>query len=284
MISIVICSRDPQTLSDVSQDVEATIGVPYEIIAIDNSQGKYGICAAYNAGAEQSKYDILCFMHEDIKFLTPNWGTIVVRTFQDKSIGAIGVAGSTYVPVAPCPWWETGESNNRTYISHTVEDTIQEKFYKNPNNESLSDVVVLDGVWICTRRRIWQQSPFDEKTFPEFHFYDVDFCSEVYKNHRVCVTFDILIEHFSHGTLNSSWVKNALKYYKKRSKELPLGKTTYSEEEMKLINEALYIKFIYRLKEVSVKRKVIAKYVYNLFLLQPFKKDSLYHVKQLLKR
>ena len=43
MISIVICSRSETALENVSQSVSLTIGVPYEIIAIDNSKGEYSI-------------------------------------------------------------------------------------------------------------------------------------------------------------------------------------------------------------------------------------------------
>ncbi len=50
MISIIICSRDADYLRKVSENVAATIGVPYEIQAIDNSKGAYGICEAYNLG------------------------------------------------------------------------------------------------------------------------------------------------------------------------------------------------------------------------------------------
>lgn len=73
MISIIICSKNKDLLKDVSANIELTIGVPYEIIAIENNKGEFGICKAYNDGASKAKYDIFCFMHEDISFETQNW-------------------------------------------------------------------------------------------------------------------------------------------------------------------------------------------------------------------
>ncbi|MCE5282251.1 MAG: glycosyltransferase family protein, partial [Deltaproteobacteria bacterium] len=80
MISIIICSRDSGALKEVSGNIEETIGVPYEIIAIDNSRNQYSIFDAYNLGAEQSTFDHLCFMHEDILYHTPHWGSAVIKT------------------------------------------------------------------------------------------------------------------------------------------------------------------------------------------------------------
>ncbi|RFP64156.1 hypothetical protein D0N36_15745 [Hymenobacter lapidiphilus] len=54
MISLIICTRDPAALAAVSQSAAATIGVPFEIVPIDNSQGQYGICEAYNLGAARA--------------------------------------------------------------------------------------------------------------------------------------------------------------------------------------------------------------------------------------
>jgi glycosyltransferase involved in cell wall biosynthesis len=283
MISLVICSRNAHSLATVCRSVEATIGVPYELIAIDNSQGQYGICEAYNVGAQKANFGVICFMHEDIQFLTPNWGMKVLSHFQDETIGVLGVAGSTYLPVAPCPWWEAGEGNIRAQILHTSGNVKEERMYYNPGAESLSDVAVVDGVWICARKKLWEQHPFDQHTFPEFHFYDIDFCTEARKVARVCVTFEVLIEHFSYGSMNNSWTKNALIYYKKRKQLFPIGTTHYSGPEVKRINIKGYISFIYRLKALNVKRKTITKYLIKLLSLDPLHKDSLYQVKELMK-
>ena len=41
MISLIICSTREELDPVLKDNIAATIGVPYEIIHIDNSQGKY---------------------------------------------------------------------------------------------------------------------------------------------------------------------------------------------------------------------------------------------------
>src|SRR5689334_15986246 len=96
MISIIVCSRSLQLFNKLSINVETTIGVPYEIIKIDNSNKSYSLCKAYNIGAKQSKYSYLCFVHEDVLFRTINWGMRLIEHLSQTNAGLIGVAGAVY--------------------------------------------------------------------------------------------------------------------------------------------------------------------------------------------
>lgn len=62
MLSIIISSYQPQFYSALEKNIAETIGIPYEIIKIDNPN-LMGICEAYNKGASLSKYDYLLFVH-----------------------------------------------------------------------------------------------------------------------------------------------------------------------------------------------------------------------------
>lgn len=59
MVSIIICSVSPLLLEDLKQNIAQTIGVEYEIIAIDNREKRWPIAKAYNYGAQQAKYPYL---------------------------------------------------------------------------------------------------------------------------------------------------------------------------------------------------------------------------------
>ncbi len=225
MLSIIICSANKELLRQVTKNVERTVGIPFEVVAIENSDGRYGICEAYNAGASQSKYDVLCFMHEDILFHTENWGQNVINTLADLSIGLIGVAGGQAKTRIPEPWWIPAYDFNRIHLIQSFPNgSPSVKELVNPYKEPISDVVTVDGVWFCCRKEIWQQNRFDSETFKEFHFYDLDFAMQVFQaGHRVCVVYDVLIEHISPGSINRSWVENAVKFSKKWRKKLPVG-------------------------------------------------------------
>ena len=96
MISVIICSAYADRLEKVKQSIAATIGVPYELITTDNAVEKIGIRRAYNRSARAAKYDILCFMHDDLELLTMDWGKRVLQHFEDPSLAMTGLAGSRY--------------------------------------------------------------------------------------------------------------------------------------------------------------------------------------------
>ena len=77
MISIVICSISPERLRQVIQNIQGTIGVEYEIIAIDNREKNWPIARVYNEGAYRAQYPYLFFVHEDVKFHSRNWGLVI---------------------------------------------------------------------------------------------------------------------------------------------------------------------------------------------------------------
>ncbi|RZK45344.1 MAG: hypothetical protein EOO61_00180 [Hymenobacter sp.] len=219
MLSIVICSRAQPVLQEISKNVAATIGVPYEIIAIDNSGGKYSIFQAYNLGISQSKYEYLCFMHEDIAFETQNWGQKVLEAFAaNPKLGLLGVAGSSYKPAVPSGWSFDSSCDKTTYINiiqHYKSKSASNKIYSNPRNERISPVVSVDGVWFCTTREAVDKIKFDEATFAGFHCYDVDFSLSVLQHYEVAVTFEVLINHFSEGSFDDSWTTETLKLHDK---------------------------------------------------------------------
>lgn len=226
MISLIICSREEKLLIQVRETIAKTIGLPHEIIAIDNSAGKHSIFEAYNQGIALSKYDVLCFMHEDISFDTPNWGQVVLDTFAaHPKLGLLGVAGSTYKPLVPSGW-SHGLATQRTTFMHLVQHYKQggsELFHNNPTGKPFAKVVSVDGVWFCTTKAVVSQIKFDAATFKGFHCYDVDFSLSVGQRFEVGVTFDILIHHFSEGSLNDSWFTETLKLHKKWRATLPIN-------------------------------------------------------------
>ena len=95
MISIIVCSINPDAAEKLKRNIAATIGnMEYEVIVFDNRTSGYGICKVYNSCAEKSRYDFLCFLHEDVQFDTIAWGEKIVRTLSEPECGAIGFAGS----------------------------------------------------------------------------------------------------------------------------------------------------------------------------------------------
>lgn len=101
MLSIIVCSRNQTLPKEFTENVSTTVGVEYEIVAIDNSQNNYSIFSAYNLGFSKCKYPYLCFVHEDVQFHTQNWGEKIIAHLQEANTGILGLAGSDLVTRVP---------------------------------------------------------------------------------------------------------------------------------------------------------------------------------------
>lgn len=221
MISIVICGRDKEISQNLYNNINTTIGVPYELVYIDNSDNKLNLFSAYNKGVLASKYELICFMHDDVIYKTRLWGSLVVDKFSLSEVGAIGVAGTPYVSYFPGPWWASNlvaqniiQENKQTTLNYT--STLQ--------NQLIAPVILLDGVWFCIRKSIFKHIQFDEINFNGFHMYDMDIAMQIFdKGYKLFCIYDILIEHKSIGKLNKNWIINRVQFYKKWKKKLPLS-------------------------------------------------------------
>ncbi|MES2417825.1 MAG: glycosyltransferase [Bacteroidota bacterium] len=225
MISVIIASVHRDLLDNVYANIDDTIGLPYEIISIENSDGQKGLCEIYNIGARRAKYNILCFMHEDIAIKTADWGLTVVEAFdKNKELGVLGVAGSSYKAFAPSGWGIGGERNTEAYnYFQRFKDLSKPVIhaYLNAKDLKSQEVVTVDGMWFCTTKEIALEFGFDEVLFTGFHCYDLDYCLNVGTSYQIRVTFEILMEHFSEGGYNKDWFFDTLKLHNKWSDQLP---------------------------------------------------------------
>ncbi|WP_109673988.1 glycosyltransferase [Dyadobacter jejuensis] len=238
MISIVICSVNPAHLEEVRANIHATIGVPYEVLAYDNRNTGKGICEVYNQGAQESRFPIICFMHEDVQMRTPDWGKTVLGIFDAQpQAGIVGVAGGGYKSLAPSGWnceqFQSDEKSFQHILQGYKYDNRPELYVNhNPRNEPLSEVVCVDGVWLCTRKELAIAKPFDQQLLKGFHGYDIDFCLSHFGSHKIYVTYDILMVHYSEGNFNKEWLDTILKLHQKWSQSLPLSICSLSEREI----------------------------------------------------
>lgn len=284
MISIIICSRGPEFRKLVIENIAITVGVPYEIVSIDNSKNEYSICAAYNKGAFESSYDILCFAHEDIEFKISNWGEIVARILADESVGVIGATGGKWLMNAPGTWWSCG---NKFLSSNIIDVSSAQGYskhtYSNPEGKTLVDVAAVDGLWICVRKNVWKEYPFDEKNFNGFHFYDVDFCANMFSKYRICVTMEVIIAHHSRGSYNDAWYIYANTFYRKHMHHLPIGNPQLRHNEVAKQEYDWSKIFIHATVARKLPVRIGFDYLIRCIKIFPFKKDTawliLYYLK-----
>jgi glycosyltransferase involved in cell wall biosynthesis len=250
MISVIICSANAEDLRDVRINIAQTIGVAYEIIAIDNSDGSKGICEVYNMGARRAQYDALCFMHEDIEMKTQNWGRNLLNLFErDAKIGLVGVAGGGYKSLTPSGWYNYSFERNGGAYSNVLQGykhagKEEGHDYNNPKYQLYSKVACIDGCWMSMPKQVWEKFPFDARRFKRFHGYDLDISLSVNQQYNVVVTFDILLRHFSEGKFDQVWFKEMLKVHEKWSHMLPFDGDGLIGEDLFLTEKWAYRRFL----------------------------------------
>ncbi len=254
MISIVISTYRPDLLQSLKENIAATIGTDYEIIAIENHRPKKGLCEVYNLGTLQAKYPVVCYAHEDINIKTNDWGKLVLQLFDSNNkLGVVGTAGSTYKPCTPSGWSFPWASHHLSTYMNILQSDKQmgqaNHVYNNPKKELYSKVVCIDGVWFCAKKEIALEIPFDEKTFKGFHCYDVDFSLSVFQKYEVAVTFEVLIEHFSEGSFNKEWIAETLKLHLKWRGKLPIDLEGLTKEQQSWEEEHAFRYLLHVMKE-----------------------------------
>jgi len=209
MLSIIVSSYQEDFFKKFEQSVISTIGdnFIYEIIKILNPN-IMGICEAYNLGASKSKFDNLLFIHEDVSFNTLSWGNILIEYLKNPDVGCIGIAGSNIKTLLPIPWWSL-DSNSFSNINQYFKNDKIVKFRESKINE----VILLDGVFISCRKKIWQEIKFNQNILKGFHGYDIDYSLRTSSKYKNYVINNILIEHYSEGSLSKKWFVDLLKIY-----------------------------------------------------------------------
>jgi Glycosyltransferase like family len=222
MISVIICSIDPDKFTQIRQHFQQLFGAePYELIGIHDARS---LSEAYNHGIAQAKGDVLIFSHDDIEFLIPqSWLVRLKRHLSHFDI--VGIAGTNRL-VNP-KWFYAGHP----YIfGQVVRPGNPQKtefpyiltIYATPAS-IVGDIQAIDGLFLAVRRDVLTSVAFDEKTFDGFHCYDIDFTFCAYlAGFKLAVACDLPVIHKSGGKFDSdAWRTSAEKLMQKHGYRLP---------------------------------------------------------------
>ena len=213
-------------------NIQTTVGAPFEIIAIDNHDNDYSLTRAYNYGAKKARFNYLVFVHEDILFHTNDWGRRLVNHLKDLKVSLVGILGCTIKTRIPSGVWVPIPSLIRINQLQRKPDGSVEHNYNNPCHETSSEVAILDGMFLATRRENWEIAPFDDELLTHFHGYDVDFSLAQGQLGKVIVIYDILIEHFSEGNFSAEWAIAQQKVVIKWKNKLPSVASNYIDKAL----------------------------------------------------
>jgi len=256
MISVITCSIKPDICKRMLDSISQTIGTEYETIVFDNRETKYGICKAYNEAAKKAKGNYLCFVHEDIVIKTVDWGKDLIKFAESNDdCGVIGIAG--------------GKCAKRNFIDYGGSDSLIKVYdggssgnnldpetnlyyhYSNPDNETFSKAISLDGVFLFVKKSIWENNKFDEETFKGFHFYDADFSFSISQKYQNYVYFGMDLYHFSRGNVEKTYCESMFLFQKKWRDKLPSCLPGHKISFMEELRRASQVFVLYRKNNFS---------------------------------
>jgi len=217
-VSVVISTRKID--DEYLKHVEKMFSHPKTEILIYENDGVNSLPEIYNIGLNDSKYDIVVFIHDDLILETKNITPKIIRLF-DKNLdyGIIGIAGTDNLISGM--WWQD-RSSMYGIVGHEHEGKRHVNHYsKGDYSENLKQVIVVDGLFMMVHKKRIKHT-FNQQ-FEGFHFYDLPICIE---NHldgvKIGVTTKIKVTHKSIGMVNKKWEKNKLLFEALYEKNFPV--------------------------------------------------------------
>ncbi len=258
MISFIICSKNNEQLEALNHNLFQLVTIPYEVLSYDNQDNK-GICEVYNSLATKSKFEVLCFLHEDVRFYKNNFTKSILQKLLKPETGIIGFAGGRFKTKAPSSWFIDNYCRKNFYQLKKDGDLMLE--YENPNNETFSQVVTLDGFCLFMNKKVWQENKFDDTSFSGFHFYDLDITTQVNSSYKNYVCNNVEIAHLSMGNFDKNWAQNCLIYTEKWSKTLPLAIDDIALQKKNRLEVYYHYQFIKKLISLDYNKKEVIQQI-----------------------
>lgn len=221
VVCVVVLSYRPALLEALRTNIAASIGVPYELLVLDNGDGRYrSMAVAYNEGARRATAPIVCFVHEDVAFKSEAWGLRLAEHLErDPRIGLIGVIGSKIKSYQPTS--HTNIIEGERYKCGSVNAPWPAQGLPS-GAAAAEDAVCVDGLFLALPRRILERIRFDEVLITGFHGYDLDISLQVHLGGaRVIAARDIAMDHFSKGNRTRAWYETNRAISRKWGRLLP---------------------------------------------------------------
>jgi tetratricopeptide (TPR) repeat protein len=200
MTSVIFCSVDDAKCAATIELYDRLFHrAPYELIPIRDA---HSLSEAYNRGIASSKGDVIVLSHDDIDILDSNFAGRLHHHLRQFDV--VGVMGATRMTGPGWNW--SWHPHLRGWITHRSPDDLEWAPAVVDPRPIAGDVVVLDGVLIAGRRRVFEQIAFDEETFDGFHLYDIDWSYRAAQaGCRLGVAGDLRLVHASRGNFDATW-------------------------------------------------------------------------------
>lgn len=221
MITIVYSThKDEKYNQEFKSNILKNVGLKDVQILEYINKNQFSLSQIYNRGIDESIYDIVVCIHNDVK-IEKNWGKKIIDDFNNNpEFAIIGKAGSCYMPQTGV-YWEKMQQTMVGQVYHEPEGQKKWLSKYSPNFPRLIPVVTIDGLFISFDKTKIKHR-FDEE-IEGFHFYDHGFCIPNFLDGvKIGVTSSFEITHKSVGKPNDEFYRTKGKFIEKYKKELPI--------------------------------------------------------------
>lgn len=218
VISVVISTRKRD--DKYVNEIKKILSHPKSEVLIYENDNQYSLPELYNKGLEESKNDIVVFIHDDLIINEKNLTPKIVKLFdKNPEFGIIGIAGTDKLTTGK--WWENRE-NMFGVVGH-IQDNKRHvnKYSKQTFPDVPKEVVIVDGLFMMVHKKRLKHT-FNEE-FKGFHFYDLPICVENFLDGvKIGVTTKFHVTHKSIGEVDKKWEKDKYLFEALYEKNFPL--------------------------------------------------------------
>jgi SAM-dependent methyltransferase len=166
MIIFGTCIGDAERYEQIALPaIRRCAGPEDEIVSLP---GDEGIGAAYNAIILQARRrhgcEALVLLHEDVELIDDNFRPKVLHALGEPGVGIVGVAGAR--DLTGLEWWDSIHHAGLVFETRGVLDFGRRE----------AEVDAVDGLLMALSPLAFGRLEFDQRSFPDFHGYDVDYC------------------------------------------------------------------------------------------------------------
>ncbi|MGL5749542.1 MAG: glycosyltransferase family protein [Paraclostridium sp.] len=179
-ICFITCVNN-ESYYEISKSYIKNLEVPigYEIETIEIRDAK-SMTSGYNKAIKLTDAKYKVYIHQDVYIVNKHFIKAILKLFENKNIGLIGVAGCKNLP-SNAIWWEGKMLYGEVY--DTAFEIPRLLKFNEPVNE-YEVVECIDGLIMITQYDI----SWDEVNFNGWHFYDIS-QSERYKK----LGYDVIV-------------------------------------------------------------------------------------------
>lgn len=180
-----------------------------------------GVAGACNAGASAARYNVLCFMHNDVFVLAENWTAVISEFINETShAGVVGLYGAKTLR-------KDGSFRGKSIVHAKEHNPSMTRRYEK--------AAVIDGLMLAIKKSAFKEIRGFSDDFT-IHFYDKDLSMRAVKHGYVNYVLNIPFEHYCAITRSSIKTEDRVRTEAQRKfigiwdEQLPVDVTTWQEK------------------------------------------------------